>query len=489
MNLRLVLTIVLGTFPLAVHAADRRPNIVIIMADDLGWNGLGCYGSELVSTPNIDRLASEGMRFTDAYAMSQCLPTRAAMFSGQYGARTGLTSVETASPAYAPMISPGRPEALDPAIHTLFEMLRDAGYETGMSGKLHLGSKPASTRAAFQKAGAGAFQTYGLQWIGPASPNQGDKHVTAITNDMIGFIEEHRDRPFVAYLAHHAPHTPLEAPETAIERAAQRGFKRSSDAEGLFTERVTADYLAMIEHLDESVGRVMDRLEDLKLTENTFVLFLSDNGGLTRVWRNDPLRGGKGQLYEGGIRVPLIVRWPAKVRSATSCDTPIHVIDLYPTLMEIADGEVPQEQTLDGRSIVALLTESGELKRDALFSHHPEYVVAFAKTPCSMIRKGDDKLIHYFGDYLDPTDCVPKPHTLSGRFVLGPRTELYNLADDPGEAIDLASENPGKTKKMMSELEQWWKETGATLPRPNPDMDRGQWIWNNPAETGQRKIE
>ena len=291
----------LSVLPLCGQSEERPPNVVIIMADDLGWNGLGCYGSELAQTPCLDQLAAEGMRFTDAYALSQCLPTRAAIFSGQYGARTGLTSVETSSPSYAPMISPGRPKALEPEVYTLFEMLRDAGYKTGMSGKLHLGG-PLDTNSALKNKNRGMeyFHDYGLQWAGTATPNRNDKNVSAITDDIIEFIEENRDGPFIAYAAHRSPHMPLEVPPSSVQRAVDRGFKRSSNPRGLFSERVTADYVAMIEYLDSSIGRITDKLDELGIAENTLLLFLSDNGGLTRVWKNDPLRGGKGQLYEGG---------------------------------------------------------------------------------------------------------------------------------------------------------------------------------------------
>ncbi len=458
-------------------ALDTRPNIVLILADDLGWNGLSCYGSEMVETPNIDRLANEGMRFTDAYALSQCLPTRAAIFSGQYGARTGLTSVETASPDYAPMISPGRPERLDPEIYTIFEMLRDAGYRTGMSGKWHLGVANGCD-AILRKHGIEFFEDYGVQVVRPGLPNRQDKQVSAITDDMLAFIEANKSNRFVAYLAHRSPHTPFDVPDEAVQKAVNRGFKRSSDPDGIQSERVVADYIAMIEYLDASVGRVLDLLDSSGLAQNTLVLFLSDNGGLTRVWRNDPLRGGKGQLYEGGIRVPFIVRWPAAVSPGTVCQTPIHVVDLFPTFRELVGGTVPDDTVLDGLSLVPLLMQSGQVQREAIYSHHPEYVVSFAKTPCSMIRKGDWKLIHYFGDYLDPTGCDPRPRTLSGRFILGPRTELYNLSEDPGETRDLSKTMPETTSALMSDLEAWWQATGAHMPIPNPDMDPGQWIWN-----------
>ena len=461
----------------AGDATERKPNIVVILADDLGWNGVGCFGNELVATPHIDRLAAEGMKFTDAYALSQCLPTRAAFFSGQYGARTRLTSVETSSPSYAPMISPGRADGLLPETYTIFEMLRDAGYATGMSGKWHLGEAYRSEQL-LKRHGIEFFHDYGLQYVGDCRSETADKSVTAITDDMLKFIEQEHGGPFVAYLAHHSVHTPFEVPDPIVEKYVATGFRRSSDPDGVFDERVAAEYLAMIDHLDQSVGRVTAKLDELGIADNTIVAFLSDNGGLSRVWNNDPLRGGKGQLYEGGVRVPLIVRWPQRVKAGTVCETPVHVVDFFPTFMELAGGTTKYDQVLDGVSLMPLLLQTGELQREAIYSHHPEYVVAFAKTPCSMIRKGDYKLIHYFGDYLDPTNCDPKVGTLSGRFVLGVRTELFNLAEDLGEKQDLSVEMPEKAAALMADLKVWWKETNAQFPRPNPNMDRTEWIWN-----------
>ncbi len=477
----LLLIIFFSVLPLAGEPGAKPPNIVIIMADDMGWNALGCYGSELALTPHLDQLAEEGMRFTNAYALSQCLPTRAAIFSGQYGARTGLTSVETSSPGYAPMISPGRPEALDPEVYTLFEMLWDAGYKTGMSGKVHIGG-PVSTDSGLRNRGIEYFHDYGLQWIGTGMPNQNDKKVSAITDDMIKFIEENREETFVAYIAHHSPHTPFDVPPSSVQRAVDRGFKRSSSRQGAFSERVSADIIAMIEYLDSSVGRILDKLDELNIADNTLVLFLSDNGGLSRVWKNDPLRGGKGQLYEGGVRVPFIMRWPGQVEAGSTCNTPVHVVDLFPTFMEITGGRSQEEQVLDGVSLMPLLKQTGTLSRDAIFSHHPEYVVAYAKTPCSMIRKGDYKLIHYFGDFLDPTGCVPKPGALSGKFILGSRTELYNLKQDPSEEQNLINDMPEKAEELMTDLKSWWSSTGARMPKSNPTMDRSKWIWNKTDE-------
>ena len=360
-------------------------------------------------------------------------------------------------------------------------MLRDTGYSTGMSGKWHIGGAN-GCGPLLEKHGIKYFHDFGLEWVAPGLPNRNDKQVSAITDDMIRFIESRKDRPFVAYLAHRSPHTRFDVPEESIQRVVNRGFKRSTDSDGLFHERVTADYIAIIEYLDASVGRVLEKLDELNLSENTLLLFLSDNGGLTRVWFNDPLRGGKGQLYEGGIRVPFIVRWPARVQAGTTCSTPIHVVDLFPTFMELAEGKAKEAQQLDGVSILPLLTQSGSLRREAIYSHHPEHVVAFSKTPSSMIRKGDYKLIHYFGDYLDPTGCEPKAHTLSGRFVLGPRTELYDLSTDLSESRDLASSMPEKRNELMADLKAWWRDTNAKMPTPNPNMDRSKWIWNDDSD-------
>jgi uncharacterized sulfatase len=258
-----------------------------------------------------------------------------------------------------------------------------------------------------------------------------------------------------------------------------RGFKRSSNRRGLHSERVTADYVAMIEYLDSSIGRITDKLDELGIAENTFLLFLSDNGGLTRVWKNDPLRGGKGQLYEGGVRVPFIVRWPTKVTAGSTCTTPVHVVDLLPTFMDLAGAQPRKDQILDGVSLVPLIKQTSSFARDAIFSHHPEYVVGYAKTPCSMVRKGNYKLIHYFGDYLDPTGCVPRgAGALYGRFILGSRTELYDLKQDPGETQNLANDMPQVAEELMADLESWWSSTGARVPRPNPNMDRSKWKWN-----------
>jgi arylsulfatase A len=496
----LILILVASSFaiPHSSFAAEPRPNILHILADDMGWNALSCYGNKDLQTPNLDRLATQGMRFTQAYADAQCSPTRAAFLSGQYGARTGVFKVlNEKEPSFAPMRSAEAKDALGPETATLATTLRKAGYTTGISGKWHIAHNYAV--AALRKR-EGYFDSYGFDFAGPANGNEHheDKTVTAITDDIIGFIESNRSRPWFAFAAHFSPHTKLEAPEALIAKHVARGFKRSANDEGSSTERPIANYLAMLEHLDNEVGRLLAKLDELKLSDNTLVIFTSDNGGLSRVTNNAPLREGKGSPYEGGIRVPLIVRWPGKVKPSSECEVPVHTVDFYPTFIKVASAKVvsakvvsalaesekpdassakPRSEpaaTLDGESLLPLLTQTGPLQRPALFWHMPTYTTNYGRTPCAVIREGDWKLIHWFGDYLDTTGFTPddKPY---GKLVVGPRTELFNLREDPRETHNLATDRPKKTTHLTNALHAWLKRTKANLPTPNPDFNEKRW--------------
>jgi len=472
--------ILLGLLPLTgtlLHSEPAsKPNILFILADDLGWTALSCYGDKDVATPNLDRLASQGMRFPQAYADSQCSPTRGAFLSGQYGARTGLFKViGEKEPPKAFMRAPQASMALLPDVATLATTLRAAGYATGLSGKWHIADKP-FVAALRNRDGGRYFDRYGFDFAGPASgaEHREDKAVTAITDDIIGFIEQNKDRPWFAYVAHFTPHAPLAAPEELVEKQAARGYRQTSSPGGRYSERPTADYLAMLEHMDDEVGRLLRRLDELSLTDRTVVIFASDNGGLSRVADNSPLREGKGSPYEGGIRVPFIVRWPGQVKPGATCEAPVHFVDFYPTFAELAGAKPPAGHTLDGESLLPLWLQSGPLKRTALFWHMPSYTTNYGRTPCAVIRQGDWKLIHWFGDYLDPHGFTPddKPY---GKLVVGPRTELYNLRDDIGETRDLSAAQPEKVKELTAALEAWWKATGAKLPEKNPDYDPKNW--------------
>jgi arylsulfatase A len=486
----------------AVHAADApaKPNILHILADDMGWTALSCYGNKDITTPSLDRLAAQGMRFTNAYADAQCSPTRAAFFSGQYGARSGVFKViHEQEPPKAAMRIPTANLAMQPEVATLATTLRKAGYTTGLSGKWHIADNYAAA-ALREKAGGSYFDRYGFDFCGAAYENDHveDKAVTAITDDIIGFIERSQGKPWFAYAAHFTTHTKLNAPKALVEKHAARGYKRSTVPAGRFSERPTAEYLAMLEHLDNEVGRLLAKLDELKLSDRTVVIFSSDNGGMGRVASNAPLREAKGSPYEGGIRVPLIVRWPGQVKPGSQCDVPVHTVDFYPTFVNVAAPKVVSAlaeskspdatkaaATLDGESLLPLLTQTGTLQRTALFWHMPTYTPMYGRTPCAVIRKGDWKLIHWFGDYLDPKGFTPD-QTPYGKLVLGPRTELYNLHDDLSETKDLFATNPGKAKELRAALEAWWKDTGAGFPIRNPEFDEKTW-WSTKERAPKKK--
>lgn len=462
------------------------PNILHIFTDDMGWTALSCYGNRDVATPNLDRLASQGMRFTDAYADAQCSPTRAAFFSGQYGARSGVFKViHEQEPPKAFMRIPEANLAMASDLATLAITLRKAGYATGISGKWHIANNYSA--AALRKNDDGKyFDRYGFDFCGAANETDyaEDKAVTAITNDIIQFIEQNKDKPWFAYAAHFTTHTKLSAPKALVEKHVSRGFTRTSTPTAKFTERPTAEYLAMLEHLDNEVGRLLSKLDELKLSDQTVVTFSSDNGGLSRMASSAPLREGKGSPYEGGIRVPLIMRWPGRVKPDGVCHVPVHTVDFYSTYAAIAKATPPAQHKLDGESLLPLFEQTGKLKRDAIYWHMPTYTPMYGRTPCAVIRKGDWKLIHWFGDYLDTSGSTPD-QTPYGKLVLGARTELYNLQEDLSETKDLLASHPEKANELRAALESWWKETGAGIPSKNPDFDEATW-WNTKEGTPRK---
>jgi uncharacterized sulfatase len=456
-------------------AAERQPNILFILADDLGWSALSCYGNRDVATPNLDRLAAQGMRFTHAYADAQCSPSRGALLSGQYGGRTGLFKViAEKEPPKARLLPPEPRLALGPEVADLAQTLRSAGYATGLSGKWHIADNHVAANLA-RREGGKYFDRYGFDFCGKAkeSDHAEDKAVTAITDDIIGFIRANQSKPWFAYVAHVTTHTKLTAPAALVDKHSARGFKRTVNPGAKFSERPTAQYLAMLEHLDDEVGRLLASLEELGLSKDTIVVFTSDNGGLSRTASNAPLREGKGSPYEGGIRVPLIVRWPGQIKPATTCGTSVHFVDFYPTFATVSRAAAPAHP-LDGEGLLHLWRQDGELKRRELFWHMPTYTANYGRTPCAVIRQDEWKLIHWFGDYLDPKGLTPDARPY-GRLVLGPRTELYNLREDPGETRDLAQARPQKTQNLLRRLEIWRKEVGAKTPTENPAFDLKEW--------------
>ena len=406
----------------------------------MGWTDVGCYGSKFHETPHIDRLADQGMKFTDAYAACPvCSPTRASIMAGQYPARIGITDfIPGHWRPYEKLIVPENQLHLPLESVTLGDMLKEQGYTTCYIGKWHLGRQGYSPdKQGFDKVILGV-------------KNQNDKQVTGFTDQAITFIEEKKQEPFFLYLSHHTVHIKLEAPKELVEKYE----KKPKPASGV-NHPV---YAAMVEHLDTSIGRIMKKLDDLDLADRTIVIFYSDNGGLYQAYggyrgkresvtTNAPLRDEKGTVYEGGIRVPLIVRWPGVIRPRTTCKVPVTSVDFYPTFLDILGARGPAKQPLDGESILPLLQQTGKLDRDATYWHYPHY---HHSRPAGAIRQGKWKLIEFFEDG---------------------KLELYDLANDIGEKKNLADEKPRKAAQLQKKLARWRKSVKAKMPTPNPDYD------------------
>lgn len=455
-------------------AVARQPNILFVLTDDQGWSSLSCYGNQHVATPNLDRLAAQGMRFTDAYVMPQCTPTRAALLTGQHTAVNRMWHViGWYGTPWARVAEPAFRENLDPLDCRLPRRLRDAGYTTGMGGKWHLTT---NEDGHYSHLKPGAASKYGFDEValpGQGSQNEGDKWVNHLTDHAIDFVTRHQDQPWFYYLSHHTLHGVVTAPQNLIDKQLRLGAPP--------TGLQNATYLAAIEHLDDSIGRLTTALDQLGLAEKTLVVFLSDNGGVDTQYMlpqwhdapldgrerlpikqqqfdNAPLREGKGSLCEGGIRVPCIVRWPEAIDAGEVCQTPIHVVDWMPTLLNLA-GATNQVST-DGVDLSPLF-RGQELPERSLYWYAPLYDLRWAATPAAVIRRGDWKLIQHFGDRFDRQQ----------QYRPGTKTELFNLRDDIGETKDLALEHPERTSVMRRDLLRWIESTGATTPRANPHFD------------------
>lgn len=441
----------------------RPPNILLVLVDDLGWMDLGVQGNPWYPTPNIDRVAGEGMRFTDYYAPSTvCSPSRAAMMSGLSPARTGITDFIPGHwrPYEELTVPTNRTQYLPGEVTTYAEALKRADYATAYFGKWHLGwgAEHVPTAQGFDTAHVQGGWGHFVPPIHftPPYPADTGAYLTDILTDMtIDFIEQHRDTQFLAVLSHFAVHVPLEAPDEMIAEAARR--EQPDD-------RVyNPTYVAMVESVDRNFGRLIERLDVLGLRENTLVVFTSDNGGLRQIFNksddviattNAPLRDEKGSIYEGGIRVPMIVRWPSVVKNSVS-DEPVTGLDLYPTFLAAAGlSPAADQDTLDGQSLLPVF-RGGTLGERDLYFHYPHY---HHGRPAAALRRGDYKLIRYFG-------AEPGP-------------ELYNLAKDIGETDNLAAAQPERTAAMSRSLLQWLARSGAPVPVPNPEFEaarRGEW--------------
>lgn len=451
-----------GLIALALPAwGAAAPNIVFIMADDLGYTDVGCFGSKYYETPNIDRLASQGMRLTNYHQHQNCTPTRAALMSGQYSARTGVYTVGGID-RFDWSMRPLRPVdnvtnlPLDRVI--LPQALKSAGYATGMFGKWHIGNEGPyhPGKRGFDEAIVSQGEHFNFATSPKVEYPKGQYLADFLTDRAVDFIRRHKDGPFFLYLPHFGVHSPHHAKPELIAK-----FKDKPPVGG----HHSPVYAAMIASVDGSVGRVMDVLDELKLADNTVLIFTSDNGGVGGYERegirkskgitdNAPLRSGKGSLYEGGTRVPFVVRWPGVTKPGSASDVPSIHVDVYPTLVELAGGKMPEGQVFDGESLAPLLRDpSATPAREAIFQHFPGYLGSgedtWRTTPVSLVHSGDWKLMEFLEDG---------------------RLELYNLRDDVGETRNLADAEPERAKALHGRLVAWREAVKAPMPAPNrPD--------------------
>ncbi|NQU45161.1 sulfatase [bacterium] len=487
--------------------ATRKPNIVLFLVDDMGWMDCTPYGSKYYDTPNMQRVADQGMRFTSAYAMPLCSPTRASILTGQYSSRHGITSATGHMPPQeeghnflpkkagpnSPLVMPESKNYLEPSQYTLAEALREAGYRTGHFGKWHVGltephwpsqqgfdvtffapdpGPPSSNYfspyncvlpgAEPPERPEGERFTYGTITDGPPGEYIADR----LTDESLKFIAENKDRPFFLNLWHFSVHGPWGHKESITAEMAKR-----TDPTGRQDNPVMA---SMLKSVDESLGRVLDKIDELNLADDTIIIFKSDNGGFARTdplggglakradladtvasyhkWadskaptNNEPLRSGKGSIYEGGIRVPLIVRWPGRIAPGTTSDAVVGCIDVYPTVLDLISLAPNPRQKIDGVSYAPVLRGTGTFSRDAYFTWFPGRGVC--------VRQGDWKLIRRFR---------------ASDGVVENENELYNLKDDIGETTNLAARMPEKVKELDALIDGFIEDTGALYPKPNP---------------------
>lgn len=454
---------VLITHPVAAQDESigvKRPNVVFILADDLGYTDLACYGSRYYETPAIDRLATQGMRFLSHHHCQNCQPTRAALMTGQYAPRTGIYTVggtDRFDWSKRPLRPVDNVVSLPLEKVTIANSLQQTGYVTGIFGKWHLGDD--ADHHPSQRGFNEAISTAGNHFNFVTSPKvkypEGTYLADFLTDRACDFIRRHREEPFFLYVTHFGVHSPHDAKESWIAK-----FRDKPGVEG----HNDPTYAAMIASVDESVGTITSLLDELKLAENTVVIFSSDNGGVGGYARegikksngitdNAPLRSGKGSLYEGGTRVPLIVRWPKVTQPGTQSQEPTIHVDMFPTLLEITGAKPPQKQPLDGVSLVPAMRDPQASFDRAIFQHFPGYLGAgddqWRTTPVGVIQRGNWKLMEFFEDG---------------------RLELYNLAKDIGEQKNLAEAQPDKLQKLHAEMLAWRKSVGAKMPIKNEGL-------------------
>ena len=459
-RLAYVVVFVLCGIPIAsAHENNLEvPNIILILADDLGWTDLACFGSDFYETPHLDAFASSGMTFKQNYsACTVCSPTRAALLTGKYPARMHITDwIPGQMPDNPKLLVPDWIKFLPHSEITLAEVFKGAGYATASIGKWHLGTEeyyPESQDFDVNIAGSdkSAPPSFHAPWKIPtiAEGANGEYIPDRLAEEAARFIEQSRDMPFFLYLPHFAVHTPIQGRADLVAK-----YRKKLQPEH---KHRNVEYAAMVESLDAAVGRVLTKLKELRLDERTIVIFTSDNGGriTQKTTSNAPLRFGKASAYEGGVRVPLIIRWPGVTKPASISETPVITMDLFPTLLEIGDiakSRTRTESGCDGLSLVPLLQQSGKLADRDLFWHYPhhQHYQLGGTTPYAAVRSGDYKLIEFFNDM---------------------HVELYNVASDIGEQNDLAVTQSDIADRLRKRLHTWRTLVGAQMPTPNPAYD------------------
>ena len=433
-----------------------KPNFIIFLVDDLGWMDVGYMGSQYYETPNIDQMAKEGMVFTNAYAPN-CAPTRASLISGMYASRHGVYTVGNPARGKSEnrmLIPHPNNTELAGSFVTLAEALKENGYTNAHVGKWHLGEDEETSPEAqgfdvnIGGTHAGHPKTYFSPYKNPklSDGSDGEYLTDRLTDEALQFVEQNKDNPFFLYFAHYAVHTPIQAKKEITARYENKeGFHGQDNPK----------YAAMVESTDQSLGRVLQKLRDLDLDENTVVLFFSDNGGHGAVTTQYPLKGSKGMLYEGGFREPMIAWWPGKIKEGSTNDEVVMGFDFYPTLVELAGG-TPEKYKTDGQSLVPLILGEGNWNREAVYWHFPAYLEGYngiknpedlvrgwRAVPSGAIRKGDWKLIEDFEDG---------------------SLQLYNLAEDISEKNNLVKTNPKKVEELLRDMRLWRKEVNAPVP-------------------------
>ena len=457
----------LATSAIASDTPDKPLNFVILLADDLGWTDLTSYGSDLHATPNIDRLAAESVKFTDAYAAAPvCSPTRASIMTGKYPARLHMTIWRESSgtpPLKRPVVPPITVGDLPHEETTIAEVLHEAGYMTAHVGKWHLGGAShypqthgfdvniggthwgAPTTFFFPYSGSGTFGK-DFRYVPHLEFGEEGEYLTdRLTDEALEVLDHAGEGPFFLNMCWHTVHTPIEARQEAVDRYAAKlrpGLNHANPT-----------YAAMVESLDQNVGRILAKLDALGVADRTVVIFTSDNGGFINksdgqtVTSNRPLRSGKGSLYEGGVRVPLLIRWPGVTPKGAVCRRPVSTIDFYPTILEMAGlkGDALHNATVDGKSLAPLLKDpQATLDREWMCWHYPHYYST--TSPVSSIRHGKWKLLEYHEDQ---------------------HLELYNLEDDLSEEHNLAEEQAAKATELRARLHAWRESVDAQMPEPN----------------------